>query len=161
MSNPFETVSARQTTAYTKARLRAAEKRAAKAPMKLTEQEQKQVDSGRQVRLYRQWKRAQMREFRSRYPEGFSQLRRTLRNLTINNASDLVVWVQSTQWLKTLPHADRSLVLSAIDQAIARLRVRNGYPPIDDSLPGEDPTVFEVIRAELDCFSMPKDNSWA
>ena len=53
------------------------------------------------------------------------------------------------------------IMLSAIDQAIARLRVRNGYPPIDDSLPGEDPTVFEVIRAELDCFSMPKDNSWA
>jgi len=48
-----------------------------------------------------------------------------------------------------------------IGWAIARLRIRNGYPPFDDSLPGEDPTVFEIIRAELDCFSMPKDNSWA
>jgi hypothetical protein len=48
-----------------------------------------------------------------------------------------------------------------IGWAIARLRIRNGYPPFDDSLPDELPTVFEVIRAELDCFSMPKDNSWA
>jgi hypothetical protein len=160
MSNPFEAVSARQTTAYTKARLRAAEKRATKAPMKLTEQEQKQKDDARQVRLYRRWKRGQIREFRQRNPQVFSDLRRLLRNTTLHN-SELILRFSRYHLRQLKSHADRSIALNMIGWAIARLRIRNGYPPFDDSLPGEDPTVFEVIRAELDCFSMPKDNSWA
>ena len=160
MNNPFEAVSARQTTAYTKARLRAAEKRAAKAPMKLTEQEQKQKDDARQVRLYRRWKRGQIREFRQRNPQVFRDLRRLLRNTTLYN-SELLLRFSRYHLRQLKSHADRSIALNMIGWAIARLRIRNGYPPFDDSLPGEDPTVFEIIRAELDCFSMPKDNSWA
>jgi len=160
MNNPFEAVSARQTTAYTKARLRAAEKRAAKAPMKLTEQEQKQKDDARQVRLYRRWKRGQIREFRQRNPQVFRDLRRLLRKTTLYN-SELLLRFSRYHLRQLKSHADRSIALNMIGWAIARLRIRNGYPPFDDSLPGEDPTVFEVIRAELDCFSMPKDNSWA
>ena len=160
MNNPFEAVSARQTTAYTKARLRTAEKRAAKAPMKLTEQEQKQKDDARQVRLYRRWKRGQIREFRQRNPQVFRDLRRLLRKTTLYN-SELLLRFSRYHLRQLKSHADRSIALNMIGWAIARLRIRNGYPPFDDSLPGEDPTVFEVIRAELDCFSMPKDNSWA
>ena len=160
MNNPFEAVSARQTTAYTKARLRTAEKRAAKAPMKLTEQEQKQKDDARQVRLYRRWKRGQIREFRQRNPQVFRDIRRLLRNTTLYN-SELLLRFSRYHLRQLKSHADRSIALNMIGWAIARLRIRNGYPPFDDSLPGEDPTVFEIIRAELDCFSMPKDNSWA
>jgi len=160
MNNPFEAVSARQTTAYTKARLRAAEKRAAKAPMKLTEQEQKQKDDARQVRLYRRWKRGQIREFRQRNPQVFRDLRRLLRNTTLYN-SELLLRFSRYHLRQLKSHADRSIALNMIGWAIARLRIRNGYPPFDDSLPDELPTVFEIIRAELDCFSMPKDNSWA
>ena len=160
MNNPFEAVSARQTTAYTKARLRTAEKRAAKAPMKLTEQEQKQKDDARQVRLYRRWKRGQIREFRQRNPQVFRDLRRLLRKTTLYN-SELLLRFSRYHLRQLKSHADRSIALNMIGWAIARLRIRNGYPPFDDSLPGEDPTVFEIIRAELDCFSMPKDNSWA
>ena len=160
MNNPFEAVSARQTTAYTKARLRTAEKRAAKAPMKLTEQEQKQKDDARQVRLYRRWKRGQIREFRQRNPQVFRDLRRLLRKTTLYN-SELLLRFSRYHLRQLKSHADRSIALNMIGWAIARLRIRNGYPPFDDSLPGEDPTAFEIIRAELDCFSMPKDNSWA
>jgi hypothetical protein len=36
-----------------------------------------------------------------------------------------------------------------IARAIIQMRELNGYPPIDDSLRGEEPTAFEIIRSEL------------
>jgi hypothetical protein len=161
MNNPFETLSERQTTAYTKARLRAAEKRTvAKAPMKLTEQEQKQEDVSRQIRIYRRWKRGQMREFKQRNPQVFSDLRRLLRNTTLHN-SELLLRFSRYHLRQLKSHADRLIALGIIGTAIVRLRVRNGLEPFDDSLPDELPTVFEVIRTELNCFSIPKDTAWA
>lgn len=157
--NWYDRVAESQITSPTKAKMRAAAKRAEKAPMKPTAQEQAQIDGGRQMRQYRKWKRAQMRDFRERHPDAFSMLRRTLRNLEALGPEGLVAWVQGAQWLKALSHADRLLVVGAIGKAIARLRVRTGADPYDDSMIDEPPTAFELIRTELDCFSTPKENS--
>jgi len=157
MNNPFEALAGRQLTAPVKARIRASEKRAA---MKPTPQEQESINQQRQVRMYRRWKRGQIREFAQSNPQVFSDLRRILRHQTLDK-SDLLLGFSRYLLHLIKSHADRSIALGMIGTAIARLRIRNGLPPFDDSLPGELPTVFEIIRAELDCFSIPKDAPWA
>jgi len=158
MNNPFEALADRQLAAPVKARIRASEKRA--ATVKPTAQEQKQLDVSRQVRLYRRWKRGQIREFAQRNPQVFSDLRRLLRHQTLHN-TELLLRFSRCHLRQLKSFHDRSIALGMIGTAIARLRIRNGLPPFDDSLPDELPTVFEVIRTELDCFSIPKDSPWA
>ena len=155
--NPFEVLAGRQLTAPVKARMRATEKRAA---MKPTPQEQESINQQRQVRMYRRWKRSQVREFAQRNPRIFTELRFALRCLTLDNTEFLLQFAHF-QLTQIKSHADRLIALGMIGTAIARLRIRNGLPPFDDSLPGEPPTVFEIIRTELDCFSIPKDSPWA
>jgi hypothetical protein len=157
MNNPFEALAGRQLTAPVKARIRASEKRAA---MKPTPQEQESINQQRQVRIYRCWKRSQIREFAQRHPQVFTGLRRLLRHQTMHNA-ELTLRFSRYHLRQLKSFHDRTIALGMIGTAIARMRVRNGYPPFDDSLPGELPTVFEIIRAELDCFSIPKDATWA
>ena len=57
--------------------------------------------------------------------------------------------VKQAQWLHKSDLNTRRVAVSMIANVIVRLREVNGYAPFDDSLPGEDPTVFEIIRAEL------------
>lgn len=45
--------------------------------------------------------------------------------------------------------ATRQAVLSVISGRLITLRLINGYPPIDDALPGEPDTVFQIIRDAL------------
>ena len=157
MNNPFEALADRQLTAPVKARMRASEKRAA---MKPTPQEQESINQQRQVRMYRRWKRSQIREFAERNPQVFRDLRRLLRHQTLHNA-ELTLRFSRCHLRQLKSFHDRAMALGMIGTAIARLRIRNGLPPFDDSLPDELPTVFEIIRAELDCFSVPKDSPWA
>jgi len=155
MDNPFEAL-AEQLTSPAKAKIRAAEKRAA---MKPTAQEQESINKRRQFRMYRRWKRGQIKEFKERNPQIFAELRFVLRRLTLDNAEFLLQFSRfHSNQIRS--HTDRAIALGIMGTAIARLRIRNGLPPFDDSLPSEEPTVFELIRDELDCFSVPKDKSW-
>ena len=81
MDNPFEAL-AEQLTSPAKAKIRAAEKRAA---MKPTAQEQESINKRRQFRMYRRWKRGQIKEFKERNPQIFAELRFVLRRLTLDN----------------------------------------------------------------------------
>ena len=45
--------------------------------------------------------------------------------------------------------ATRQAVLLVISGRLITLRLINGYPPIDDALPGEPDTVFQEIRGIL------------
>jgi hypothetical protein len=153
--NPFEALAEQQMVAATKARHRAAERRAAKvvrserdAPMKLSEAEQAQADQSAQFRAYRRWKRAEVEAVLEPHQE-WKELSRLLRALSIENAADLIEYVRAAGWLHGADLKTRQTALSAIANIIIRLRIANGYAPIDDSLPGEPPTVFEIIRKEL------------
>ena len=145
MSNPFEALADRQLTAPTKARMRATEKRAA---MKPTAQEQESINQQRQIRLYRRWKRRQIREFAQRNPQIFSDLRRLLRGQTLHNA-ELTLRFSRYHLRQLKSFHDRTIALGMIGTAIARLRMRNGYPPFDDGFSDEEPTVFVTIRQQL------------
>jgi hypothetical protein len=161
VSNSFERFAETQMVAATKAKYKAAETRERKAkvkvlqsekdaPMKLSPLEQKMEDSSRQMRIYRRIKRAELRaRLEGTQAEQWRALIEQLKALTIEDGDALVDYVQAQDWIREADLDTRYAVLSLIADVIIRLRVRNGYSPIDDSLPGEPPTVFEIIRSEL------------
>lgn len=154
MSNPFELLAEQQINSPTRAKLRAAEKRAAKQTMVPTDQEKKLIDQSRQLRSYRRWKRERIKQHLAiPYRPGFLALRRVLRSLTIETPDALLDFVAGASWLHAAPFETRAIVLDVISARISRLRIQNGLEPFDDSLPGEEPTAFEIIRAQINTFT--------
>jgi hypothetical protein len=158
MTNHFEALAEAQMVAATKAKHRAAEKRAMKvkvvqsekdAPMKLSELEQKVADQSKQMRIYKRAKREEALIIYQGQPADYAGLDKVLRALTIDNGQTLVDYVTSAAWLREADLRTRQTVLGAIADELIRIRLQNGYAPMDDSLPGEAPTVFEIIRKEL------------
>ena len=152
MSNPFEDLAQAQMVRATKRMHERAEKKLAKftslsqAPMVPTGLEKKQQESSRQFRLYRRAKRAEYRaQLDGPYRNQWRALSRVLRRLTLNNSSVLIEHVHNAEWLRQAGREERYIALSIIAHAIARLRIRNGYEPFDDSIPGEEPTAYELI----------------
>ena len=158
MLNPFEAVADTQRHAASKAAERALERRMAKlvvkseadAPMVVSEREKEQFEQSKQLGIYRKWLK-QRRADLAEGPHGrdVAGLLQFIDSMTIESAPALVKLVQASAWLKATDERVRFEVLSIISAAIIRLRVRNGYPPFDDSLWDEPPTAFEVIRYEL------------
>ena len=122
----------------------------AEAPLVPGAQEKKQRDEARQVRIYRRHKRAEIRALlEGPYRVHWLQLSRVLRRLTIEDSDALVDYVKNAAWLRNADRLTRYIVLAAISHRIVRLRVINGYPEFDDSLPHEPPTAYETIRELL------------
>lgn len=120
------------------------------APMVPGPQEKKQIEQSLQYRKYRRHKRAEIRsllESPNRIP--FLHLSRLLRRMTVQDGPQLVDHVLKAQWLVDADRLTRYIVLAVISDRISKLRVQNGYDPFDDSLPGELPTAYELIRAHL------------
>ena len=57
--------------------------------------------------------------------------------------------MRNARWLLDTDMATRQAVLSVISGRLITLRLINGYPPIDDALPGEPDTVFQIVRDAL------------
>lgn len=155
--NPFEKLANAQMVAATKAKHRAAERRAVKivksekdAPMKLSPMEQEQADQSTQMRVSRALKRAQLQALLDgKTGLEWRQLIKELKDMTIDNASSLPDYIADQRWLLDGDRDARRTALSIIDDRIISLRRENGLSPINDSLPGEDPTIFEIIRKQL------------
>jgi hypothetical protein len=62
---------------------------------------------------------------------------------------DLFGILEEMNWFRGTSEHTRFLILGLIDDAIIRMRIREGLPPIDDSLPNEEPTAFEICRSNL------------
>jgi hypothetical protein len=161
MTNPFERLAEQQMVSATKAKHRARERREAKlvvkseadAPMKLSEVEQKQADQTKQLRSYKAWKREERLLVFQRRAAEWGELSRVLRNLTIDNTQPLLDYVASAAWLHEADHNTRRVVVSLVANELIRVRLENGYAPMDDSIPGEEPTLFEIIREQLKVLS--------
>ena len=152
-SNPFESLAEQQIAAPVKRKQAAMALRLSRsekdAPQKLTALEKSQHDRGIQTSLWRAAHRDEVAKAKAG-PHGaeFMVLEAELRRLTFEGADDLVAFVQASP-LRQAPADIRYLALAAIADAIMRLRITNGYAPFDDSLPGEEPTAFEMIRGML------------
>jgi hypothetical protein len=77
------------------------------------------------------------------------ELRSLLRELTPASGKRLLQFMEDHGWFQNLDQGARYAILDLIDTAIIRMRIRNGLPPMDDSLPGEPPTIFEICRSNL------------
>jgi hypothetical protein len=157
--DPFAQAAQEIATSALKARMRAAARRESKvkivqsekdAPMKLSELEQKVVDQSKQMRSYKAWKRAEFDEM-LKGPNGddWRILSTILRRLTINNGEELIEHIDGAGWLLDADLRTRQIAIALIANRIINLRLENGLAPMDDSLPGEEPTVFEIIRSKL------------
>jgi len=148
--NPFEQLAQQQMVRAFKrkrAKLFASDR---DAPLVPGEQDKKQRDQQRMYRNYRRHKRAEIRTLlEGQYRIPFLQLSRVLRKLTIEDSAALVAHVEQAQWMVDADRLTRYIVLGAISDRIVKLRIQNGYAPFDDSLPGELPTAFELIRNRL------------
>jgi hypothetical protein len=71
-----------------------------------------------------------------------------LDKLTIDQAPALIEIVEGGGW-RNADSDTRLEVTILIGAAIAALRERHGLVPFDDSLPGQPPTAFEIIREAL------------
>jgi hypothetical protein len=116
----------------------------------LSRDQQKKLNDD--VRLLRAWK-AYHREQLDDALVGangavVAELMALLDRLELNSAAALLDAVQRTAWNK-ISYETRLTVLHQINQAIARLRERNGLRAIDDPLPGQPENVFRRIRATL------------
>lgn len=119
------------------------------APMKKTEQDKAQEDKSIQMQLWRaQWRGQYQRARAGLFGRSIVDLERFLRRMTIDDSAALIDLVKRSG-LKSADVNTRWVALRMVTNGIAHVRAVNGYPPFDDSLPGEPPTTFEIIRAEL------------
>ena len=122
----------------------------ADAPTKLSATGQDVADRSRQLRHYRRWQRQQIKlHLAQPYDAEWRELARWLSRLTLDDDDALVEYVRIARWLLEAGMAARQAALSVISGRIITLRLMNGYPPIDDALPGEPDTVFQEIRGIL------------
>ena len=151
--NPFEIQGNKQIVSATKAKYRAAEKRAAfrdaKQPMVPTPADKAIQERSVQVRNYHRWKRSLLKaQLMGQQKEQWKTLTRMLRTMTIEDSGNLIGYVRDAKWIHELDRDAKSILLSTIAAAIVRLRIVNGYDPFDDGLPGEH-TAFITIRDSL------------
>lgn len=162
MSNPFLTTADHQQNAYSKAKDRAAEKRLAKlvvkseadAPMVASPADKATFARSQQLRQYNK-ALTQLRLDLLAGPHG-DQVRELLSimdSLTPSSAPGLMSFLARCNWFLQADRNTRLDILSLISIGIARHRVREGLAPFDDSIPGEPPTAFEVIRSKFQVLS--------
>src|SRR5215831_7567777 len=72
-----------------------------------------------------------------------------LRRMEISDGSSLLALLDALDWFETASHGVRMQILGIIDDAIVRIRICSGLAPVDDALPGDELTIFQMIRAKL------------
>ena len=123
--------------------LRAAEERAERKRREALEERNKLF------RLWQKWHREQTEKLLAGpYATAAQELADFLAAMTMPSGPALLELVRRGPWHDADGNT-RFEVLRLIDGALAHLRERHDLPPFDDALPGESPTVFELIRAEL------------
>jgi hypothetical protein len=121
----------------------------AQAPMVLRGAEKEIAETDAQLRRYeRARKQEQEGLLDGPHAEGARALVTLLKALSPDQAPALIQLLEDFNWFRNATDHDRLIVLGMIDDAIIRMRIRAGLPPIDDSI-GEDPTMFELCRSEL------------
>jgi|SRR5215831_10243927 len=108
------------------------------------ERERELADRARLTRAWRAWHFEQLEEALVGLHGGV--LERLMAQLKeLRTARELVNFISAQDW-SVVDDDTRAIVLHQINRAITVLRERQGLPPIDDALPGEPLTAFQIIR---------------
>jgi hypothetical protein len=120
------------------------------APMVLRGAEKALAERSRQMSRAKRWINAETQAFLDGpWGEQIKQIESFLKSMGLQDGEKLLDILDRLDWFR---HADcniRSYLLSSIDEAIINLRVDNGFAPIDDALPGEQLTIFQMIKEKL------------
>ena len=152
--NYFLRLADAQMVAATKARHKRREVKLAKseadAPMKLSPQEQKLADCEQLLRRYRAASKSEFADkLKGKNGANWRELQVALQATLFDTPYTIINHVLNQQWLKDADLKTRQDALSIIASHLLLMRLENGYPPFDDSLPGEALTAFEIIRDYL------------
>lgn len=160
--NPFEAIADTQQSAFSKARDRAAERRLAKlvvkseadAPMVAAPSDKAGHERSQLLRHYNK-AMTQRRLDLLNGPSGtqVKGLLQIMDSLSPSSAPALMSFLARCNWFLACERTTRQDILSLIDIGIVRHRIKQGLAPFDDSLMGESPTVFEVIRSNMQVLS--------
>ena len=149
--NFFDILGEKQIVQPVKRKLARLDRRAAAEARKKEEKAEAE-----QLSLYRAWKRGVRKELQAKHGKQLEDLIKLLKSLSIDSADELVEFVKRADWLIQADEHSKYTVLSYIDDAIIRLRIRHGLSPFDDSIPSfdgtpdeEPPTAFQIIRKLL------------
>jgi len=103
-----------------------------------------------QLRRYRAfWKQEMKRVLAGPHGDEVWTVMHTLEKLSPQSVDPLLKAMDDVDWFRNANDHTRFVLLGLIDDAIIRMRIRYALAPFDDSLPGEEPTVFEICRTEL------------
>lgn len=119
------------------------------APKVLRGAEKAMAEDSEQLRRFNRFHRADVATLQANKPAEIHQLIAILRCLSPQSSPDLLDFMEGHGWFSHFDAHARAIILRMIDDAIVRMRLREGLAPIDDSLPGEPPTVFEICRSKL------------
>ena len=139
LSDPFLDFAEKQTPAPVKARMRAEKRVATAAERKLAEREQT-------YRLWKHYRAERIGELlKGPYAKAAHQLIVFLGTMQPDDAPALIDLIKRGPWRAA--DADTKFeILALINAALTSRRERAGLPPIDDALPGKEPTTFLIIR---------------
>ena len=115
--------------------------------MKPSELMKKLEDQNRQVRNYRAWKKAEIDHMFYLHGNQWRAFTQLVKRLDFNSNVD--AFLTQLDWLYSQDMPTRQIALAYVANHLINLRLKAGLPPIDDSLPGEEPTLFEIIRKQL------------
>jgi hypothetical protein len=139
--NAFLDYAEKQTPAAVKARQRAVEKRRATAAEKAL------AERDDLLHLWKQWRRERLEALLAGpYAAAARELVAFLQAMVLDDDdARLVEFVRAAGWERV--DADTKFeVLALINITICTLRERAKLSPINDSLPGEEPTAFLILR---------------
>jgi hypothetical protein len=122
----------------------------AHAPMVPRGAEKALAERSKQFSKARRWNKQELKALLDG-PHGM-QVKRIicfLNSMGIEDGRLLLALLDNLDWLERADLHTRMLILGEIDDAIITLRVCNGLSPIDDALPGEEPTVFQTVKEKL------------
>lgn len=122
----------------------------AQAPMVLRGAEKAVAEDNAQLRRYARAKAAERQQLLDgEHGDQVRELLALLKQLDPESTPALLAILTRFNWFAGADRNDRFRILALIDTADCRVRVRAGLAPIDDPLPGEPDSLFQVCRAHL------------
>jgi hypothetical protein len=157
-ANPFLSVADAQQNAWSKARDRRMAKLVikseAEAPMVASPSDRAVQERSALLRQYNKALTQRRHDLlNGKHGTQIKELLGLMDTLTPSSAPGLMSYLAKCNWFLHAERSTRQDILSLIDIGICRHRVREGLAPFDDSLPGEQPTAFEIIRSNMQVLS--------
>jgi len=120
------------------------------APMVPSGADKALAERSKQQRRANRWNKAQQQELLAgKFGFQVMQLMDFLKQMELGDGNGLLRMVDDFKWFANADLSARAQILGLIDDAIIELRICNGYPPIDDALPGEPLTIFQIVKQKL------------